>query len=314
MRPLALLPLLLLLACAADAPGDTAASPVHPAAAGAPTVAVPGAFGDYWYQGQAELTSYDLEQARYGEVHPGEAVLIFVTEPFSRGRQVKLDRPGSAGADEITVLKLNATRSFVTGIYPYAMMTSVFTPIGEGPMPLKVTTSAQEWCGHTFTQLNRTAEGWRARLFSYFEGESDQDRALPDVMVEDGLWTLLRLDPGALPTGELQLLPGGVYQRLSHRDLQPYRATATLSAPGDDGLRVYTITYPDLERTLRIAFQAAFPYAIEGWEEERPDGFGDAAHVLTTRATRRERIMLDYWAHNGRADTGLRADLGLDPD
>jgi hypothetical protein len=133
-------------------------------------------------------------------------------------------------------------------------------------------------------------------------------------MAEDGLWTLLRLDPDALPTGDLQLLPGGVYQRLSHRDLQPYRATAALSAPGPDSLRVYTVTYPDLDRTLRIRFQAGFPHAIEGWEEERPDGFGGDARVLTTRATRRERIMLDYWAHNGRDDVGLRAELGLDAD
>ena len=27
-------------------------------------------FSDYWFAGAAELTSYKLEQARYGEVHP----------------------------------------------------------------------------------------------------------------------------------------------------------------------------------------------------------------------------------------------------
>lgn len=313
MRPLAFLPFLLLAACTAEAPGE-APPPARPAAEDGPVVTVPDAFGAYWYQGEAELTSYDLQQARYGEIHPGEAVLVFVTEPFSRTRQVKLDRPGSAGADEVTVLKLNATRTFVTGIYPYSMMTSVFTPVGAGPRPLKVTTSSQEWCGHTFTQLNRTAEGWRARLFSYFESEGDQDRALPDVMPEDGLWTLLRLDPDALPTGDLRLLPSGIYQRLSHRALRPYGATATLSAPGTDSLRVYTITYPELDRTLRIRFQAAFPYAIEGWEEERPDGFGENPPRLTTRATRRERIMLDYWAHNRLGDEAYRARLGLDAD
>jgi len=43
-------------------------------------------FGAYWYQGKAELTSYTLEQARYGEVHPGEAVLVFVTEDFSKSK------------------------------------------------------------------------------------------------------------------------------------------------------------------------------------------------------------------------------------
>ena len=36
-------------------------------------------FGDYWYQGKAELSRYDLKQVRYGEIHQGDAVLIFVT-------------------------------------------------------------------------------------------------------------------------------------------------------------------------------------------------------------------------------------------
>ncbi len=56
-------------------------------------------FGDYWYQGKAELTSYDLEQVRYGEKREGEAVLIFVTEDFSKSKQVKLDNPNQAGDD-----------------------------------------------------------------------------------------------------------------------------------------------------------------------------------------------------------------------
>ncbi|MDP7238046.1 MAG: hypothetical protein QGI34_15090, partial [Candidatus Latescibacteria bacterium] len=43
----------------------------------------PASFGDYWYQGKAEITSYTLKQARYGEIHDGHVVLIFVTEDFS---------------------------------------------------------------------------------------------------------------------------------------------------------------------------------------------------------------------------------------
>ncbi|MEQ8572775.1 MAG: hypothetical protein RIB63_01840, partial [Fulvivirga sp.] len=47
-------------------------------------------FADNWYAGKAELVSYNLKQSRYGEVHDGKAVLIFVTEPFSKKKQVKL--------------------------------------------------------------------------------------------------------------------------------------------------------------------------------------------------------------------------------
>ena len=40
----------------------------------------------YWYNSEAEITSYNLKQARYGEIHEGKAALIFVTEPFSKKR------------------------------------------------------------------------------------------------------------------------------------------------------------------------------------------------------------------------------------
>jgi hypothetical protein len=40
-------------------------------------------FNEYWYQGKAEITSYDLQQARYGENREGSAVLVFVSEDFS---------------------------------------------------------------------------------------------------------------------------------------------------------------------------------------------------------------------------------------
>ncbi|MGB3364388.1 MAG: hypothetical protein WBB48_06385, partial [Thermodesulfobacteriota bacterium] len=113
-------------------------------------------FKAYWYDGKAEITSYKLEQARYGELHEGYAVMVFVTEDFSKTKQVKLDNPQNANGDDVKVLKLNRIKKFDTGIYRYSMMDSVFTPvyIGEHPNTLKITSSSQEWCGNTFTQLN----------------------------------------------------------------------------------------------------------------------------------------------------------------
>jgi len=84
-------------------------------------------FKNYWYAGKAELSSYKLQQARYGEIHSGTAVLVFVTEDFSKSKQVKLDHPENAGNDKLPVLKLNFTKKFVTGIYPYSMMMSAFS-------------------------------------------------------------------------------------------------------------------------------------------------------------------------------------------
>ena len=59
-------------------------------------------FKNYWYQGKAEVASYKLEQARYGEMRDGHAVLVFVTEDFSKSKQVKLDNSQRAGKDKGT--------------------------------------------------------------------------------------------------------------------------------------------------------------------------------------------------------------------
>ena len=126
--------LALLLALALAAAQCSSAPPATPEAA-APAAPLPPAFGSYWFQGKAELTSYTLSQARYGELHPGEAVLIFVTEDFSRKKQVKLDDPAAAGADKVPVLKLNFEKKFGTGIYPYSLLTSVFLPLDAARDP-----------------------------------------------------------------------------------------------------------------------------------------------------------------------------------
>ena len=269
-------------------------------------------FSDYWHRGEAELTSYTLEQARYGEVHPGHAVLIFVTEDFSRSKQVKLDDAQGAGGDRVPILKLNATRKFNTGIYPYSMMTSIFSPVAGDHHPLKVTTSSQEWCGHTFTQLNQRGEGYTVRQYSYFESEGDQELELLRVRLEDELWTTLRLDPKSLPVGELELLPGTTYLRLRHVPIAAYEAVAKL-APGEEkGLVTYSLTYPELGRTLEIHFRESFPHEIEGWEETYVSGFGPGAKRLTTRATLLRRMMSPYWKQHDLADAPLRKELGLE--
>ena len=83
-------------------------------------------FKAYWYAGEAEISSYALQQARYGEIHEdGEAVLIFVTEDFNAKKQVKADRTRE---NNQAILKLNATKNFLTGVYPYSIMSSTFYP------------------------------------------------------------------------------------------------------------------------------------------------------------------------------------------
>ncbi len=262
-------------------------------------------FKDYWYAGTAEITSYELEQARYGELRKGKAVLIYVTEPFLEDKQVKAD---NSSPDNIPVLKLNATKKYLTGIYPYSIMTSSFYPVYDNQHAIKVSFSAQEWCGHVYAQINNR-DNFEVQSHSYFESEADQEFNLEKSILEDELWNKLRISPEDLPQGSLMLIPSLEYLRLSHKDLKAYSANANLTKT--DGSYVYEIDYPESERKLILNFSANLPYEIESWTETLKSGFGPDAEILTSKATKIKSINTPYWQQNGNKDLYLRDSLGL---
>ena len=278
----------------------------------------PKDFNAYWYAGEAEITSYELEQVRYGEIHKGNAVLIFVTEPFSKSKQVKLDNWRNGGEDNVSVLKLNMTKKFLTGIYPYSMMMSTFTPVSydQHPQILKVTTSSQEWCGHTWMQLNPENENYRLKGFSYFESEGDVNEQIKCSVVEDELWTRIRLNPSDLPTGEVQMLPSTFHLRLSHQENKVREAMTKLSSIlaseyAEQPHQLYEIAYDN--RSLKIYFEETFPHVILGWEETYTSGFGNT-NKMTTKARRINTIKSSYWNKNSNTDRRIRENLGLSTD
>lgn len=281
-------------------------------------------FDAYWNQGKGEITRYALTQARYGERHEGDAVLIFVTEPFSRARQVKLDDWAGAGRDRVDVLKLNFTKKFLTGIYPYSLMLSVFTPLdpAANPRTLKTTMSGQEWCGQVFTQLNLRNGRYHLRGFSYFESDGDEDRTVPAAFLEDELWTRLRLDPSSLPSGDFPALPGAFANRLLHQPLAVRPARGEFLAPagapetarfGNTTVRAYRLAYLDGDRReLTVYFEPEFPHRIAGWDESWQPARGDRAQ--RTEATRTASLLTPYWGQHDNADRPLRAGLDLPTD
>ena len=291
-------------------PGERAASTVEPS--GGLALPTPArfskehpAFESYWYQGKAELSRYALQQARYGEIHDGEAVLIFVTEDFLPKLQVKQEHGESAEA--LSVLKLNAYRRFYTGIYPYTVMTSSFTP-ADGSPTLKLSSTVQEWCGQVYSQINRRSDGLRTLSHSYFQDEADQKMVLPDASLEDGIWSLIRIAPSRIPEGQREIVPAMEYIRMRHKALRAYPAVVTRK-PGattdlvDHPLTALQIEYPPLGRTLVIYYEPDFPHVIQAWEEtEGP---------FRTTAVRTHAILDDYWNHNSTNDAKHREALGL---
>ncbi len=257
---------------------------------------------DFWFNG-AEISSYDLTQARYGSTHKGHAELIFVTEPFLLDRQVK-DEDGSKNSVEI--LKLNALTTFNTGLYSYRTMTSTFQPIKASSFPfgLKSSASIQDWCGQSFQQLNLRENSWNVKIFSYFENPGDKTASIPEAYLEDSLWLILRLDPKKLPTGSIEAIPGSVYLRLHHRETAVYKAKAILNLDGKKS--TYILSYPTLKRTLTINFKESFPHEILGWTEE--------VDTSITTATHRGSMMnVNYWELNKPGHSTQRRKLGLTP-
>jgi hypothetical protein len=262
-------------------------------------------FRNYWHSGKAEVNAYNLNQSRYGENHPGKAVLIFVTEDLSKKLQVKLDDP--SGKNKINVVKLNFMKNFVTGIYPYSMMLSVFTPVQrhKEPATLKATMSSQEWCGQVYTQVNLRGNRYAIKSHSYFEQEADERFSVRQTLLEDEVWNLIRLDHENLPEGEVEVVPGLFFTRLNHVDFKV--RTAIAEKTDSDTAYYYNLTYPENERTLSIQYEKTFPFKITGWRET----WIEKGRTMETTAALDKTLYTDYWTKNKNAFQYLRDSLNL---
>jgi hypothetical protein len=258
----------------------------------------------YWYDGTAEITSYKLSQARYGEMREGTAVFVFVTEPFSKASNTKSDRGGKGS---LPALKLNTTKKFNTGVYPYSLMTSTFFPFEGANTSYKTSFTMQEWCGTMFAEMRNSGDQLTFDLHSYFEGQSYKGKTVSPEFMEDDIWSLIRLNPNKLPKGESSMVPSMAYMRMKHVPLKSYKVEAK-TAENSEGSMTFSLNYPSLDRTLEIYYESAFPHAIIGWEETYSEG----GKMLTSKGERIKQIKSDYWNRNSNQDAALRTELGLD--
>jgi len=195
---------------------------------GEPRRGASSAFWEHWGDGRAELSSYRMRTVHYGEPREGELVLIYVTEPHDRRTWIKDD--DASERHRVEVLKLNASQKFLTGIYPYSVMTSVFSPVadwgGARFRPTKITMSSQEWCGNYHQQVWPGRGEVRSLNLSYFAGEGEQisEKETPEgALYEDALLIQLRELDGPFAEGgdwEGWLVPSLWDQRRGHGALE----------------------------------------------------------------------------------------------
>jgi hypothetical protein len=128
---------------------------------------------------------------------------------------------------------------------------------------------------------------------------------LKKELLEDELFNIVRLEPGNLPTGDLEVIPGLFFTRLNHVDLKVQRAIATSSEKGS--VVTYSISFPELQRKLSIQFEKGFPHKILGWNEE----FNERGVKQYTKATLDKTLIIDYWTKNKNSFQHLRDSLDL---
>ena len=310
-RLLSALVFLTFIACQASSNESSVASVStheHSVSTDSPALLVssrPDGWDDYWYSGKAEVNTYKLTQSRYGEIREGNTVMVFVTEPFFPEQQVKDDGLKSK-EQSISVFKLNRLDRFVTGIYDYSIMLSVFTPVSRNQYPhtLKSTFSSQDWCGHVWLQLNRRNNKYQLEGRSYFQKEGDIKTSLDADFLEDELVSLVRLDPAFLPSGKTKVIPASKFERLNHVPAAVENAVVSFSESETEGQMNLRLEYSDLKRVVEYQFEAEFPNKLLGWKETLNGQFMSSGELI---ASKKET----YWSQNSHKFDEKRAELGL---
>lgn len=269
-------------------------------------------FGAHWHDGKAELNGYRLTASRYGQERSGTAVLIYVTEPFSESKRVKVENWQKEPDDTFDVLKLNLVRDFQTGIYDYNTMVSVFVRSADFS-PVKVTFTSSEWCGQVYEELLFYPDRISGHYYSYFENESGPRdiEVAEDGVSEDNLFILLRglrgdyLEPGGKK--DVLMLPSVYFGRLSHQtpdwseaEIKRPEENATIKVPAGEFETIpYEIKTAD-GREGRFYIENRYPHRIVRWEM-LPD--------VKAELTGSER--LQYWKLNQNGNESYLKNLGL---
>ena len=279
-------------------------------------------FWKNWGDSRAEINSYRLDMPRYGEHRTASAVLVFVTEDLGKQSQVKVDR---VGPEKVKVLKLNHSRRFVTGIYDYAMMLSVFSPLEvwsfgneEYPAvtPVKISLSSTEWCGNYYQQLNTRDKGYQIETHSYFDGEADANTKLtvgPELITEDDLFIRVREILAPFPAGEYEMLSSALFSRFSHESLKKVNSRIIrnkLNAKLKTEIGTFSVIQYKVETSQReylIWVENSGERRILKWQIKflsGEKGLVENAEILASFRTQ-------YWSQNSVDHENLRAKLKL---
>lgn len=301
-------------------------------AAAAPPAPVAPTFEPHWQDGRAELDGYRYTVTRYGQLRHGTAVMVFVTEPFSEAKHVKVDDPKKNPKDTFEALKLNFIRDFQTGIYDYNTMTSLYVRSRDFS-PVKIAFSCDEWCGQVYEEMNFDRSQVADRYASYFEDESATEKLTlqPNGLTEEELLIRLRdlrgpwLKPGERRT--VPFLPSAFLRRLTHRRELQWEEATIERAQGVQAVGTPAGTFETTQYLIRVKngpgaaiwIEQAYPHRVVRWQwSASPRGANPkAAHGGWSPAEGLDggeltgSARLKYWELHRVGDEKYLAQLGL---
>ena len=183
-------------------------------------------------------------------------------------------------------------------------MLSAFTPVSRDQYPhtLKTSLSAQDWCGHSWWQLNLKNGKYHSQHRSYFQSEGDGENTLDGVLLEDELPALMRLDPTKVPTGKQQIIPGAMHNALFHEMPDVQDATIEVVSKGEESHLV--LSYTKNARVLTYRFESKFPNKLLGWKETVKGN-------MVSSATLKHSAKEAYWGQNSTQYSAMRESFGL---
>jgi len=247
--------------------------------------------------------------------------MIYVTEPWSLSKRVKVNDYSKDPSDVFDVLKLNLVRDFQTGIYDYNTMLSLFVRTQDFS-PVEMSFTSAEWCGNVYARVGFEADSLQEALYSYFEDET-ASRSLSrpaDGVPEDALFILLRglkgefLAPGVRHT--IPLLSGMLESRLRHRPLE-WTMAEIFRAEEPVSVRVPAGTWPKSVyfevklqngRTGRFWIEPDGDRRVLKWTWGEP-GKSEASENGELTGSMRTA----YWKENGPGNERRLRHLGLRP-
>lgn len=251
-------------------------------------------FRRQWDDGAAEVSSYQTQRLRNGNLLKGTATMIVRRATYSEDERVPVE-PGkrTQPGDLFPAMEMSWIERYSSGLASGSEMTtsSVALTSVDGRVPgaeTKADFSFLGWDGQLFHQLVFDSTDIRSHQYSYFESEGDEQIALPyprDGVAGDALWFWARhMAAPALNSGEqhvVEMIPALREARERHLPLTWDRVTMSRSSapnlfagkPAD----VFSVRGED-GRSETFLVEQAPPYRVLRWE----NSFGERADFLSS--------------------------------